>query len=451
MSAAADRRAPPPAGWSASPRCAGCRSGCIDAGDGAARAGRGLIAAADRAAVHRCTALLVVGAGAAHRRAGRRPRAAGRSSSPARRCTCCPACFRRSPQDLRRLRCSPSCCTAVGRALDSGPLEAWYVDTVHALDPDADVAPGLGWHGAADGGGLALGAVVGGLLPGLVGGGARRAGGAVRRRAVAASCCYVAAVLRAGHRARGRRGRAACAAELAAGRARRPRRPSPTRCGWRSSDGPLRLVLLLTAVGGVGIVAFELLGPVRFAELAGGPDDGAAVFGDVLAASFGAAALGARCSRRAPRRLLRGSTRVDLRRARACSVRRGLSRWWPAPTVLLAGAGLRAVLPRARRRLAAAVRRAAQPGRPRRTARRRCRPCRCRWRSAASPATCCSRCSPSARAPTPRSLAVAAVVLLSALLCLRLPQPPGRAADEEALLDQPVARRAAPARRPRRR
>ncbi|MGX5657926.1 MFS transporter, partial [Geodermatophilus nigrescens] len=57
----------------------------------------------------------------------------------------------------------------VGRALDSGPLEAWYVDTVRAADPDADVAPGLSRAGAADGAGLCLGAVVGGLLPLLSG------------------------------------------------------------------------------------------------------------------------------------------------------------------------------------------------------------------------------------------------------------------------------------------
>ncbi len=59
----------------------------------------------------------------------------------------------------------------VGRTLDSGPLEAWYVDTVHALAPGADVTPGLAKHSAADGAGLAVGAVVGGLLPGLLAGG----------------------------------------------------------------------------------------------------------------------------------------------------------------------------------------------------------------------------------------------------------------------------------------
>ena len=75
------------------------------------------------------------------------------------------------------------------------------------------------------------------------------------------------------------------------------------------TDGPMRLVLLLTAVGGVGLVACELLGPVRFADLAGGRDGGAAVYGMVLAVSFAAAAVGAMAAP-ALRRLLRGSTRV---------------------------------------------------------------------------------------------------------------------------------------------
>ena len=138
----------------------------------------------------------------------------------------------------------------VGRALDSGPVEAWYVDTVHRIDPAADVAPGLSRHSAADGGSLALGAVAR-AVPGTV-------AGAVRLSV---------------------------------------------------SDGPMRLVLLLTAAGGVALVACELLGPLRFAELAGGADDGAAVYGTVLAVSFGVAAVGAMAAP-ALRRLLRGSTRV---------------------------------------------------------------------------------------------------------------------------------------------
>jgi hypothetical protein len=75
------------------------------------------------------------------------------------------------------------------------------------------------------------------------------------------------------------------------------------------TDRPMRLVLGLTAVGGAALVVCELLGPVRFASLTGGRDDGAAVYGAVLAVSFAAAAVGS-MGTTALRRLLRGSTRA---------------------------------------------------------------------------------------------------------------------------------------------
>ena len=43
----------------------------------------------------------------------------------------------------------------VYRALESGPLDAWYVDAALAADPDADIEAGLGHAGAALGGAIA--------------------------------------------------------------------------------------------------------------------------------------------------------------------------------------------------------------------------------------------------------------------------------------------------------
>ncbi|HZM80454.1 MAG TPA: MFS transporter, partial [Candidatus Limnocylindrales bacterium] len=45
------------------------------------------------------------------------------------------------------------------RALDSGPLEAWYVDTVHATDPEAKLQKGLSAQGTVLGLALATGAL----------------------------------------------------------------------------------------------------------------------------------------------------------------------------------------------------------------------------------------------------------------------------------------------------
>jgi MFS family permease len=52
----------------------------------------------------------------------------------------------------------------VFRALDSGPLEAWYVDTVHATEPGVDVDRALSAQGAVAGGSIALGALLSGGL-----------------------------------------------------------------------------------------------------------------------------------------------------------------------------------------------------------------------------------------------------------------------------------------------
>ena len=200
---------------------------------------------------------------------------------------------------------------ALGRTLDSGPLEAWYVDTVHGLAPGADVTPGLAKHSAADGGGLAVGAVVGGFLAGLLADGGSAALALPFLVAAALDVVDVVAVLGLLHEARPPREGTAATALLTGAR----QVPATVTAAVRLSvgDGAMRRVMLLTAVGGVGLVACELLGPGRFADLAGGTDDGAAVFGTVLAASFGASAVAAMAGP-ALRRLLRGSTRA------ACAV-----------------------------------------------------------------------------------------------------------------------------------
>lgn len=117
----------------------------------------------------------------------------------------------------------------LGRALDSGPVEAWYVDTVHRIDPAADVAPGLAKHAAADGGGLAVGALLGGLLPGLLGGAGGTALALPYLVAAVLDVLLVAAVLRLLSEDRPPREGTVRGALAAGGRAR-----SPVPCGSRS-------------------------------------------------------------------------------------------------------------------------------------------------------------------------------------------------------------------------
>ncbi len=178
----------------------------------------------------------------------------------------------------------------VGRALDSGPLEAWYVDAVRAADAHADVTPGLSRAGAADGAGLCLGAVLGGLLPLL----ARGAGDVALALPVLAAAALtlvstvaVALLVVPLRPARGR--------GLAALRAGVREVPAVVRgtAVLVSRDRLLRRVLAISALVGVTLAALELFGPLYVAELTGSRTQGSAVFGVVMAVSFAAAGVGA--------------------------------------------------------------------------------------------------------------------------------------------------------------
>jgi len=58
----------------------------------------------------------------------------------------------------------------LGRALRSGTLDAWYVEGLHRHAPGVEIQPLLARAQAANFAGLGCGAIVGGLLPGLVAG-----------------------------------------------------------------------------------------------------------------------------------------------------------------------------------------------------------------------------------------------------------------------------------------
>jgi hypothetical protein len=191
----------------------------------------------------------------------------------------------------------------VGRALDSGPLEAWYVDAVRAADAAADVTPGLARAGAADGAGLCLGAALGGLLPLLADG----TGDAVLVLPVLVAAALALVSV------------AAVAVLVVPLGTRRGSGPAALRAGMRAvpavvrdtarlvaRDRLLRRVLAVSLLVGAVLTTLELLGPLHVADLTGSRTEGAAVFGVVMAVSYAAAGLGALLAP-AVRRLARGS------------------------------------------------------------------------------------------------------------------------------------------------
>ena len=217
-----------------------------------------------------------------------------------------------------------ACLQGVGRALDSGPLQAWYVDAVRLADPRADVVPGLSRAGTADCAALALGAVAGGLAPSLLGGAPSTV--LLLPFAVAAVLDLVSVVSVAllvtptGPAREGSVGQVLRAGLAAV--------PSTVGGAVRLSarDGALRRVLLLAGVCGFSLSTLELFGPPLFAGLAGSTTGGSGLFGVVMGVSFlaGAAGLAARAARPAPgRRLDARRRRRPRRRVRPRDRRRG--------------------------------------------------------------------------------------------------------------------------------
>lgn len=82
-----------------------------------------------------------------------------------------------------------------GRALRSGTLDAWFVERFKAVAPDVDVQPALAKAQWANAMGLAVGAVLGGLLPDLFGATALRLGASAYDVSYAASFAVMVGVL----------------------------------------------------------------------------------------------------------------------------------------------------------------------------------------------------------------------------------------------------------------
>ncbi len=173
------------------------------------------------------------------------------------------------------------------RALDSGPLEAWYVDATLAAEPDAPIERGLG-HGSS-------------VLSGAIAMGALASGGLVALHPIAgldplALPLTAAVVLHVVHlggvtllmseapRARDRRAISASVRAV----------PGVIADGIRLLRGSRVLTGLIgvEAFWGFSMVTFESLFPIRLADLVGGTDRAAAIMGPVGSGAWFAAAVG---------------------------------------------------------------------------------------------------------------------------------------------------------------
>jgi predicted MFS family arabinose efflux permease len=174
------------------------------------------------------------------------------------------------------------------RALDSGPLEAWYVDHALAADEKADIETGLSRSGIVIGVAIAGGALLGG---GLVALGPLGRFSALTVPILASLVLQVVSIIAVATlmtEERTGRGMGALVASV---------RSVPAAVG--GAVGLLRrsrIVVALIAVEvfwGFGMVSFEGLMPVRLTEVVGDAEHASALMGPAGSAAWLASALGA--------------------------------------------------------------------------------------------------------------------------------------------------------------
>ncbi|MEH1059212.1 MFS transporter [Micromonospora sp. CPCC 206171] len=176
----------------------------------------------------------------------------------------------------------------VYRALDSGPLESWYVDATLAADPKAEYEAGLGFAGTVAGVTIAAGALLSGGLIALGPVGPVSALTVPVLVAIALQAMALAALLLLLVET----GPAKGAGALRASMVEAPRMVGQAFGLLRRS----RVLLALVAVElfwSFGMVTFESLLPVRLAEVVGHPERAAALLGPASSAAWLASAAGA--------------------------------------------------------------------------------------------------------------------------------------------------------------
>jgi MFS family permease len=183
--------------------------------------------------------------------------------------------------------------TGVFRALDSGPLEAWFVDTVHASTPDADVDGSLAAQGTVLGGGIAVGALVSGALvwwhP-FAGTSALVLPVAVF---VALNVVHLVAVLVLLREPRSAEHVDASGVRRAIASAKESPVVVREGLGLLRTNAALRGIVCVEIFWSVAMLVFETFQPIRLAELVGGEERAGAIMGPVAAAGWAVFAVGA--------------------------------------------------------------------------------------------------------------------------------------------------------------
>lgn len=183
----------------------------------------------------------------------------------------------------------------VGRALSTGPLQAWYVDSLHELAPNRPIRPGLAGAGVANGFGIALSSLaVAGLsfIPGLPGDGPVIS--ALRLPALLAATFSIVHLIAIYLLVTENREHLTSIKAVAKAIPRTITRVSRLAVG----AGPMRLILLAMAMIGVALASVEMLYQPLFSDMIASTTSatrlfGFLAFGLAMSAGVGSAIAGA--------------------------------------------------------------------------------------------------------------------------------------------------------------
>jgi predicted MFS family arabinose efflux permease len=172
------------------------------------------------------------------------------------------------------------------RAIDSGPLEAWYVDAAQAADPAAPIHRALSRAGIALGVAIATGALIGG---GLVTWHPLTAWSALGFPFAIATVLYAVHTVLLGalmREPRTRTGTRPRPASTIPGALRDVPRAIAQGVRLLGSSRVLRTLVLVEVFWSIAMIAFEILTPVRLADLLGSENAAGALFGPASAAAW---------------------------------------------------------------------------------------------------------------------------------------------------------------------
>jgi MFS family permease len=194
------------------------------------------------------------------------------------------------------------------RALDSGPLEAWYVDTVHVTEPGADVDQTLAAQSTVLGASIAVGSVLSGVL---IAWDPLPASSALLLPLLVWAALNLVHLLIVVLLMREPRTHVdATGARRAAESARQAPVVIREGLGLLRSNRVLRGIVLVEVFWSTAMVVFETFQPIRLAELVGGEEQAGALMGPVAAVGWGVFALGSALAGLASRRI--GITRTAI-------------------------------------------------------------------------------------------------------------------------------------------